>query len=124
MSKEGRLKNNFIKELFQQTMELDHLSMVTIFAKKNNYEKKTGVKLLTRKSLKKILRNPNHRENTVPGSIFDLVQKKIDQEEEIDRGFKKAKKKGLTWRETCLKMNIGELETCEYMRLKRLFDKC
>ncbi len=100
-----------LQELFYQTSSAECLTEV--LQKQGN--------TMNRLDLIQILSDPVHRENSVPGSVFDLVQQKIAMEREIEMGLRKAKKQGLSWMEAKYKLNIGPSE--DYMRLKNLYER-
>ena len=77
----------------------------------------------TRQELLAILRCRRYREGRVAGSVFDLVQQKLDCESEIEQGLRRAKKEGLSFRDAYYRLDIGALDQGEYARLKKSYER-
>ncbi len=102
-----------IRLLYEETMRSECLQQVVEFAHHHNMP-------ITRTALIQALRNPKHREAIVSGSMFDLVQQKLNQEQELEHGLIQAKKKGLSWREAVYELHIGP--NPDYARLKAWYE--
>lgn len=76
---------------------------------------------ITRAELIQIFRNGQHREHAVSGSQFDLVQKKLNAEQELEQQLRQCKAQGMTWREAVFACHISPGP--DYSRLRSWYEK-
>lgn len=102
-----------ISWLFQQMMIAECLTQVLEAAEKKQIT-------ITRNQLIQILRNPQHRESIVSGSQFDLVQNKLNTEQDIEQNLKQCSKQGMSWRDAVFTCHIGPGP--DYSRLRSWYE--
>ncbi|HNZ67356.1 MAG TPA: hypothetical protein PKM32_08280 [Planctomycetota bacterium] len=109
------INKDYIQSLFLTCSQSGNISSALQYAHQQGNK-------ITRTQLITILSNTTFRENTVPGSTFDLVQQIIKMERFLEQALKNEKKQGNNWKDASFKLHIEPGP--EYKRLKNFFEKC
>ncbi len=109
-----KLAENVLSFIFERALHCECLSQVLEELGHQNIS-------ISRRELLQILRDFKHREKNISGSQFDLVQKKIKIEQELEQGLIKAKSQGLSWREAVYQLHISPGP--DFIRLRTLYEK-